>query len=59
MRTTGVIYVKVRIKLEANVDEQEMDTIVQNMDYNFSHIMIQGTEVVEQEGNFDNVDENA
>jgi len=41
----GVIYVKVALYLECDVDEEEEQEIVNEMDYNFSHPMISHTEI--------------
>ena len=41
----GVIYVKVAIYLNADVDEDEAQEIVNEMDYEFKHTMIDHTEI--------------
>jgi len=45
----GIIYVKVALYLEADADEDEVQEIVSEMDYNFSHPMISHTEIQEAE----------
>ena len=41
----GIIYVKVALYLNADVTEEEAQEIVNEMDYNFSHTMIDHTEI--------------
>ena len=41
----GIIYVQVALYLEADVDEEEAQEIVEEMDYDFKHKMISHTEV--------------
>ncbi len=36
----GIIYVKVALRLNADVDEKEAQEIVNEMDYDFQHRMI-------------------
>ena len=45
----GIIYVKVALYLECDADEDEVQEIVSEMDYNFSHPMIQETNIQEVE----------
>ena len=46
---SGVVYVKVALYMNADVDQEEAQEIVENMDYDFKHIMISHTEVKEIE----------
>jgi len=45
----GIIYLKVALYLECDADEQEVQDIVSEMDYDFSHPMIQDTKILETE----------
>ena len=45
----GIIYVKVALYLECDADEDEVQGIVNEMDYEFNHPMIQQTEIKEVE----------
>lgn len=45
----GIIYVKVALYLERDADEDEVQEIVNEMDYEFHHPMIQETEIKEIE----------
>ena len=43
----GIIYVKVALYLESDADEDEVQEIVNEMDYEFRHPMVQETEIKE------------
>ena len=43
----GIIYVKVALYLEADVDDEEAQEIVADMSYDFNHVMISATEIQE------------
>ena len=45
----GIIYVKVALYLNQDVDEEQEQEIVSEMDYNFDHPMIDHTEIKEIE----------
>jgi hypothetical protein len=45
----GIIYVKVALYLEADVEKEEAQEIVEAMDYNFKHTMISHTEIKDLE----------
>jgi hypothetical protein len=49
MEKQGIIYVKVALYLEADADEEEVQEIVSEMDYEFRHPMIQETKIQEVE----------
>ena len=50
----GVIYVNVSLYLETDVDEEEIEGIVSEMDYNFRHKHIADTKINGYEVNNDN-----
>ena len=45
----GVVYIQVALYLECDQDEEEIQEIVNEMDYEFQHPMIQYTEIKEIE----------
>jgi len=46
---TGIIEVKVKLFLNADVNEDEAREIVENMDYSFDHEMIADAEIIEDD----------
>ena len=42
----GTIEVTVRLYLDCDVEEDEARNIVENMDYDFDHLLIQDTEII-------------
>ena len=54
---TGIVYVKVKLMLEMDIDENQVDTLVENLDYNFrggvyEEDLIAETEIVEHGTNY-------
>ena len=54
MGNTGVIYLKIKLKLEHDIPEEQVEDVVGELDYNvsgalpgFDYELIQGTEIVE------------
>ena len=45
-RRIGIIEVTVRLRLEADVAEDEAREIIENCDYSFDHYMIQEHEII-------------
>ena len=52
MSKTGVVYLKVKCYLELDLDENDVQDMVENLDYEIQHKDIQSTEIVEHSTNY-------
>ena len=42
----GIAYVRVKVRFELDLSDQEIDDVITNCDYQFDHKLIAGTEIV-------------
>jgi len=44
---TGVVYLKVRLELEMDIDESDIDELVENIDYELSGGLVDGCNLIQ------------
>ena len=55
MSKTGVVYLKIRLQLNMDIDESEVAELVENLDYEIGDDkkLVENTEIVEASTNYD------